>query len=242
MCNFAAVTLMPSLLPGAEDQGVRVLRAYFANLVGEGRGYTGGSWDTFDPAGTRGMSADTFTSDDLAACALLSTSIKGKATRELLDPKNGFGSLLHSIGPDRDFITLESTTGSEFAPVRALYVQLCRISGIGETRATKLLARKRPRLVPIVDSVVRKHIFSNGRKHWEPLHAALKANDNALWERLVELRDLAELPEDVSVLRVFDVLAWMDGSGNTVAESAPTLSATAQKVEGPPAWVVSHSV
>ncbi|MFC9768511.1 DUF6308 family protein [Rhodococcus jostii] len=40
---------------------------------------------------------------------------------------------------------------------------------------------------------------------------ALRADDAALHHRLLSIRDAAGLPEEISALRVFDVIAWMDG-------------------------------
>jgi len=42
---------------------------------------------------------------------------------------------------------------------------------------------------------------------WEPLRLALRANDDALHHRLLRLRTAAGLPEQISALRVFDVIA-----------------------------------
>lgn len=199
-------------------RAVAVLTAYFTPLSGQSggySGYTGGAWDSFDPSGMRMACANTFTADDLVACALLSTPISGRAVAGLLTlQRRRFEVLLEEIGPDRDFAQLESLDAPPFAAVRSLYRALLELPDIGETRATKLLARKRPRLVPIVDDVVKRHVFSGGTQQWAPLHAALRAENGALWRHLHELRDAALLGEEVTALRVFDVLAWMDGSGH----------------------------
>ena len=44
-------------------------------------------------------------------------------------------------------------------------------------------------------------------------HALLKAfaaDDRLLWDRLKSWHETAKLPADVSILRVFDVVAWME--------------------------------
>ncbi|MGA4669601.1 DUF6308 family protein [Propionibacteriaceae bacterium Y1923] len=204
------VTLTASLEPDAQEQAVAVLQRYFH----PGGKFAGSRWDTFDPSGTRAASANTFTADDLMACSLLSAPMKEKAVVALLlDRRREFEVLLQDIGPDRDFITVETTEGPEYAPVRALYGALTSIDGIGQTRATKLLARKRPRLVPIVDDVIWEKVFNFAPYQWQPLHEALRADDCALWNRLISLREDAGLSPAVPVLRIFDVLAWMDGKG-----------------------------
>jgi hypothetical protein len=73
-----------------------------------------------------------------------------------------------------------------------------------------LSARKRPRLVPIYDKVLRRVMgLENGQ--WVPLNAALRADGQALQQRRLALRDTAYPPASVSALRVLDVTAWRDG-------------------------------
>src|SRR5690625_3735066 len=133
----------------------RVLHEYFHS-----RRYSGAHWDDFDPSGTRTESQDRFTADDLLACSLLSTPIGGDAAAALLRTlPSRFDWLLARIPDGRRFVECgedEEALPFDFDAVRELYRALVRLPGIGETRATKLLARKRPHLVPIVDSVVRR--------------------------------------------------------------------------------------
>jgi hypothetical protein len=49
------------------------------------------------------------------------------------------------------------------------------------------------------------------RSQWEPLRAALRANEYALHDRLLRLRDRVGLPDVVSALRILDVIAWREG-------------------------------
>ena len=45
----------------------------------------------------------------------------------------------------------------------------------------------------------------------EPLRAAVRANEYALHDRLLRLRDQVGLPNAVSALRILDVIAWREG-------------------------------
>ncbi|WP_368680428.1 DUF6308 family protein (plasmid) [Rhodococcus opacus] len=89
--------------------------------------------------------------------------------------------------------------------------------GIGQTKATKLIARKRPRLYPIGDSVV-SQVLGTERAHLNPVREALRADDAALHRRLLSIRKEAGLPDEISALRVFDVIAWMDGKNRRLGE------------------------
>lgn len=201
---------------GDDDRAIAVLRHYFKPLSGENAGFTGGAWDTFDPSGSRASTSDEFTAEDLVACALLSAPIPGRAAIDLLDRrKDHFAGLLEGIGPDKDFIEAGDPDGPGKAALNELFWDLRGLPGVGLTRTTKLLARKRPRMVPIVDGVLKKVVFNGGSSYWGPLHRALIAEDHALWGQLERLKVQADLPSSVPTVRVFDVLAWMDGTGNS---------------------------
>lgn len=77
------------------------------------------------------------------------------------------------------------------------------------------MARKRPRLIPIFASVIDATVLGGQGVLWAPLHVALRESEYALHNRLLRIRTLAGLNGSISALRIFDVLAWMDGSGNT---------------------------
>lgn len=91
----------------------------------------------------------------------------------------------------------------------ALENRLRAVTGIGLTIATKLIARKRPRLYPIWDTAVVEVLGTQGG-HLNAIHTAMQTNP-VLRERLTNARNTAGLPEHVSDLRVLDVIAWMQG-------------------------------
>ncbi len=88
--------------------------------------------------------------------------------------------------------------------------ELQTLPSVGPTIASKLLARKRPRLRPIYDSVV-AGVTDTRARLWEPLRVALRADDFDLYQRLLRLHAAAGLPAEVSALRVLDVIAWLEG-------------------------------
>ncbi|MFB7331161.1 DUF6308 family protein [Streptomyces adustus] len=69
-------------------------------------------------------------------------------------------------------------------------------------------SRKRPRLLPAYDQVVRC-VLGRPKSFWLDLHGALRADDHALHRDLTALRHSADLPATVSALRVCDVVLWM---------------------------------
>jgi Family of unknown function (DUF6308) len=208
--------LPPSLLDASDDRAVAVLTAYYQPLSGRDGGYTGGQFDAFDPSGTRSGSANTYTADDMVAVTLLSVEVPGRAAMEVLVlQRRRFEVLLESIGPDRDLADEASVAESDFRPAWELWRALSELPGLGPTTVSKLMARKRPRLIPIFDSVIDRTVLGGTGVLWSPMHEALSEDHRALHERLARVRADAGLDESISVLRVFDVLAWMDGSGHS---------------------------
>ncbi|MDX5969975.1 DUF6308 family protein [Rhodococcus opacus] len=139
------------------------------------------------------------------------------AARAILHTEaEALNALLTAIGPDRDLVD-EPEPLTPGWPAWELETALWALPGIGQTKATKLIARKRPRLYPIWDSVV-SQVLGTERAHLNPVREALRADDGALHRRLLSIRKEAGLPEEISALRVFDVIAWMDGKNRRLGE------------------------
>ncbi|GAA1569962.1 hypothetical protein GCM10009827_109710 [Dactylosporangium maewongense] len=133
----------------------------------------------------------------------------------LCDRAEEFNDLLEHVGPDRDLadvLETELAGGSQW-PAWRLHERLCTIDGVDWVTAGKLLARKRPRLIPMYDSVVRE-VVGSPAEFWPALHQTLRVDGAALHHRLLRLRAAASLPPSISTLRVFDVLAWMSGQSD----------------------------
>ncbi|WP_249353645.1 DUF6308 family protein [Rhodococcus sp. USK13] len=71
----------------------------------------------------------------------------------------------------------------------------------------------RPQTLPAVPDLGfgRQQVLGTERSHLNPVREALRADDAAVHHRLLSIREEAGLPEEISALRVFDVIAWMDG-------------------------------
>lgn len=200
------------LAPGGEKVAVAVLQRYFAPLPAGG--YTGAYFERLGGGGDRPDVADTFTPDDIVAVSMLSVTVPAPAVLQLLEARRPeMSDLLAKIPTDVALAELTADEVGDAWPVRDVYRELLAIPGIGVTTATKLLARKRPHLVPVLDAVVTAELSVVKGRYWVPLHAWLTADECAQHRRLKQLRLAAGLGPEVSVLRVFDVLAWMVGSG-----------------------------
>jgi hypothetical protein len=96
--------------------------------------------------------------------------------------------------------------------IDALWDAFTAIDGIGTASATKLLARKRPRLCPISDSVVIKAVDVPGRT-WDVLRCLLQ--DPAARAEVEALRPATAA--QASLLRILDVALWVSHSESAAA-------------------------
>lgn len=93
-----------------------------------------------------------FSTTDLLAVTLLDVALPPDSVREVLDTKAKlFSELLTALPVDVD---LWNATDDDLANASALQSALHGLYRVKETRASKLMARKRPRLIPVIDSVI----------------------------------------------------------------------------------------
>ena len=176
----------------------------------------------FDPAeGFAGMSFCTLghnppgavTADDLLAVSLLDIAWRPEAVRQLLGPQAApVAGLLGAIPAGVD---LWAASDADLATVDPLWDALLEMPGVGTATASKLLARKRPRLCPATDKVVIRAAALPGQT-WEVLRCLL---------RDPEARDAIEMlrpPEaaGATVLRLLDVAIWITHSPAREAQRA----------------------
>ncbi|MFK4108809.1 DUF6308 family protein [Streptomyces sp. NPDC002176] len=190
------------------ESAVGDLRRYFG-LEG-GAAYTGARFEHLGGGGDRDGVADVVTAEDLVAVQMLSVTVSAKGALELLEGEPGrrLSGLLRRIPVDADMADVDAAELDTGSAAVLAWKLLRTVDGIGWVTAGKLLARKRPRLVPVYDNVV-KCLLGRPSAFWLPLHTALRADDHALRHTLLDLRKRAGIPETVSALRVCDIVLWM---------------------------------
>lgn len=155
-------------------------------------------------------SPDRFTGEDLCAAATLSVPFTGDAAADLLiERADHFNSLLNAEGMPPSSADLRSVNEEALAddsPLATLYAELKSLDQVSYVRASKLLAAKRPALVPIRDSVVEKFLGA-GDAWWHPYRELVTLDGVA--DRLFRLSPT--VPNDVTLLRRIDVALWMAG-------------------------------
>ena len=173
--------------------------------------YSGRVFETIGGRGDVPGVANRFMASDLVAVTTLGVTVSGHGAIELLDGDRSatLAALLEEIRVDVD---LWDASDDDLAALYELQEGLDLVPSVAHVIRSKLLARKRPRLVPIRDRYVLTALV--GRDHGnftEPLRAALQ--DAGLRARLEDLRTSAPAGTDISLLRVLDVVVWMAAHG-----------------------------
>lgn len=199
------------------------LERYFG--LGETSPYTGAAFETYGR-----NDAHAITSDDVVATLLLSIQVgplregmSGWAPQHLLALPEVAGTateLLRQLPADVDLHELDEATARSLlawddgdSPGRRLYELLRRGLGVepGPSRVAvyKLLARKRPRLFAVRDTVVEQAVgHQRPDAWWMPWWHTLQSTEG-LVERLGEARAVVPEPARPSLLRVADIAIWM---------------------------------
>ena len=194
--------------------------------------YTGPAFDTYgvnDP--------NRITSDDLIAMAMLSIAVREGSTSSLRptsilllgSQENRIADLLNAIPSDRELQTLAESEFDRWlgpgSPGDSLYWLLRKDICIPRVAVYKLLARKRPMLMPIRDTVVEKALKQTAPAWWSPWWKAL-SGDPYLVRYLADVRAAVDRP-DLSLLRVADIIIWL--RNRKPHNSSPKLPASTVK-------------
>jgi hypothetical protein len=170
---------------------------------------------------------DRITANDLVAVTMLSVQVPPRAAAWILDPAGArtITGLLEQIDPapiweqPAEVITdAEGPLTQLWSLLRAPSTQLPALAddnGIGPVIAGKLLAAKRPHLVPIYDQHVAGALGAPNGTWWRCWRTAL--SDDRTRDRIEEIRSLATaaqpLASSLSDLRVCDIVVWMAAHG-----------------------------
>ena len=163
--------------------------------------------DLFDTLGEN--LPKTFGRDDLLSLNLLDEPVNAHQVKRVTSGE--FDALLAEVCPTAHITNL---SGATFGKATALWEALSDVKGFGPTRISKLLARKRPNLLPIRDSVVNRVLEIEGYSWWKALSQTM--TEAEIVSLLTGLRPTAN-KQGPSLLRVLDVAIWMHGSNSRAA-------------------------
>lgn len=197
-----------------------LLRRYFLEPDKKGLLSTGSYFDEWAGRGDT-ANRNVITDSDAVAVSMLSVTVPAKAMVGLAEPETAgrITKLLEQIPTDEPLSSLSREkaaallTGS--GPATLLWNELIRTKGnrwgIGATTASKIMARKRPHLIPIWDEVIGDvNGVDSSKGQWMNWHRLL-TDGTGLPERLAEIHRLSEVELPLSELRIMDVVLWRYG-------------------------------
>ncbi|ALO67937.1 hypothetical protein AS189_17410 [Arthrobacter alpinus] len=220
---------LPKILDSAHvEQAAALVNEYYTKTYKRGEVQTGARFESWMGGGDASEVVNTITADDLIAVTFLSVDVPAPAAIGILEThKDKISELLEQIPSDLDLAKVSaedfaSTLGTDSAAVqlwRLLRQSDAEWWGIGQTRASKIMARKRPRLIPIYDSVVGPLMgLKNSNKQWSTWHELL-TDGSGLPERLKEIQEKSAVAPDASALRIMDVVLWKHGKNLATSKS-----------------------
>lgn len=143
---------------------------------------------------------------DLLAIETLSVSVPTEVAAQLLIENNTFFSeLLAEIPANIDIWDVSRSVLSDDHPAAELHRRLQTLDDVAAVKAGKLLAAKRPRLIPIYDDFVASELKPAPGRFWVSMHDEL--SDPATRATIDAVCSTA--PDHVSFLRRVDVAVWM---------------------------------
>ena len=214
------MSIRDALTTISSEKAKQFAEEYFAldaRYPGVGR-YTGAH---FEALGEDQNRPNQITASDLLAVGTLSVNVPARAAIGILgDLAEAVSALLAQIPADARLGNLKGKDAFDSllgpaSPSLALWDLLRRNAknehrwDVGPTIASKILARKRPHLIPIEDSVVDRVIKRGRQNSWRLWWEALAADD-ALEKRASEVREHIGRPQ-LSTLRTLDIVLWKSG-------------------------------
>jgi hypothetical protein len=178
-------------------------------------GFTGSRFDTLADA----EHPNRITERDILAVSMLSVNVPAATTIWLLgDGAARVSELLTKIPnvpiwsdeADLEFDT--SCAGQLWKLVRQTNWRGPNLkTGMGRTKTSKLLATKRPALIPVWDSVTMKYFFGTREVNdWTAWQQRLRGPEGQhLRDTVEKVRDDVPAAADLSVLRTIDIVGWM---------------------------------
>jgi hypothetical protein len=159
---------------------------------------------------------DRFTEVDLAAIGALSVELRAQTARELIEDEDGTlnrllsecESWISENGDDASNPDLSLEWLNKDKPFRGLWDELVKPSrvGLGDVKASKLMATKYPGLIPVYDQKVSWLLSPLDIKQWwKPMRELVIQVKPILDQFTLERDDI-----NVTTLRKLDVVLWME--------------------------------
>jgi hypothetical protein len=225
-------TTPDSRFPGARRLPFSPPDALDTYFHGTPRQFSGSLFDSFGGGGDRPDVENQITREDVLAVAAVNASVPAAVASLLLtQPASGrLATWLRQLPTDIDLWDAEddtlATATKAWDEIRTIHEAGTTSAADGGFAANKLLARKRPRMIPLSDEKVRGVVhLAEGASWWFSLRDAMRVDgeDNEVRFRVCAAMREADVGY-VSVLRGLDVILW---SYANFGDSTPEQGSTA---------------
>jgi hypothetical protein len=202
---------MPAIFSTPAPVAGAVVSEYFSRRLASGSGpyYLGSLFERFAGGGDNEVTRDEITTNDLLAVSMLGVVVPPRAALRMLDADgHRISKLLRLIPCGIDLVEAGTQDIGEDSPAWELWGLISTYEGLDDAETSKILARKRPRLLPVQDPIVDEMLGHEG-DYWAALRHYLRLDNRAAAIWLRDVRRASGIGEDVSEIRVFDILVWM---------------------------------
>lgn len=195
----------------AHTEAGRHVAAYFLGVKGK-RAYAGAAFETIGHPWRVPATVDAITPADLLALGCLSSPVKKYTAAHLLDDsfQAQASALLAQIPADASIADPGAAAAlADKSPASQLYSLIRGIGGMGKVRTSKLMARKRPGLIPIRDANVEEILDATADETWWlPYHAMVTEGEAPFIKQARRIHAALKLSALITPLRVVDVVLW----------------------------------
>jgi Family of unknown function (DUF6308) len=173
------------------------------------------AYSSYQAYDSRDSSATSFGESDLRLANRGGARISAAEIAAILERRGEIEGALREIHPDASLA--EATESIPWIPLRRLFDAFADIRGVGYSKMTKALHRKRPALIPMLDSVVQAYLMMD----------AAAGSSGSFGERAIALvgsykrdldrnrsilqeiqRELASREYRLTEVRILDLLIW----------------------------------
>jgi hypothetical protein len=181
-----------------------------ADPMGIVLGYLEAGWaiDVADPSGPA-----SFGEPDLRLANRGGARISAAQIAAILERRRAIERALRAIAPDASLAA--ATKSVPWLPLRQLFDAFADIRGVGFSKMTKSLHRKRPALIPMLDSVVQKYLQEDpgaqapyGERGLDLVRAYKRDLDRNRAALRAVRQELARRGYALTEVRILDLLIW----------------------------------
>lgn len=173
-----------------------------------------GFLDAYGPPDAGDPSPSRFGEIDLRLANCDGAGISATGIGATLERRGRIDPALRTISPDASLAGADSSV--PWLPLRQLFDAFSDIRGIDYSKMTKTLHRRRPALVPVLDSVVQKYLEDDDLGHQAPFGARaialVQGYKRDLDSNLPPLRAIRQELDGrgygLTEVRILDVLIW----------------------------------